>query len=63
MLGISELVQAFVCAETCNQANHLMLREENEITVYSSLSIVSGSPDGNSSVFRVEPDISGGDVE
>jgi hypothetical protein len=40
-----------------------MLREENEITVYPSLSIVSGPPDGNSSVFRVEPDISGGDVE
>ena len=40
-----------------------MLREENGITVYPSLSIVSGSPDGNLSVFWGDPDISGGDVE
>ena len=40
-----------------------MLREENGITVYPSLSIVSESPDGNLSVFRADPDLSGGDVE
>ena len=40
-----------------------MRREENGIAVYPLLSIVSGSPDGNLLVFRVDPDLSGGDVE